>query len=504
MLGARVVVILAPLVALTTACASKADRVSLSLPHEVWTLDPHAMDTLGSYAVAFHFYESLVTIDGNLGLQPSLASSWATPDPLTWVFRLRDGARFHSGKPLQADDVVYSIRRLIHDSSLAVSGEMPLIDDVQAIDPLTVEVRTKRPVNTLLHKLRFVAIVPRGAGPEALAERPDGTGPFAFVGWKKGERIEMHRNEAYWGQKPPLREVVLVLGRSATQAAEDLRSGRVQLAQFNSKKLAAAVAAAGRHDLFQRPSPFLKYIGFDFREDTPFASVKPNPFRSRAVREAVNLAIDRNRLLANLSSGAVPATQLVSPFVVGFNPGIPEPRYDPELAKTLLRRAGLPDGFQATLHARQILSEPALLLRDHLAQVGIRVDVRILPDAEFLRRLDHHETTLHLSRFGCLTGDAADVLGPVFHSADATRGLGLQNAAGYANIEVDHLIDQTEIFRDPRSRGEKLRKIMSIVMDDLVWVPLYFDHDVYAVDRDLRWQPRDDGFVLASEIGLRK
>lgn len=486
--------------------ASQDQPVRISVPYDVATLDPHARDTLSNLAVASNFYEPLVTLDAEMRIRPCLARLWESPDNSTWIFHLQPSVRFHSGRPLRAADVVYSIKRLLGDPRLEIAAYAVYITEVSAVDPLTVRLRTTRPPGVLLSKLRMVTIVPEGAAGQELAGSADGTGPYRLETWKSREVVGMRRNEAYWGPKPAVGSVEFLLNRSAEQAAEDLLSGRCQLAELASKPLEARVGATGRFDLVSRPGLFLKYVGFDVaREETPYVSVKPNPFRKKAVREALHLAIDRNRLVSELSTEAVPATQLVpSSFVFGFNPKTPPLPYEPLRARALLGEAGLPSGFRATLHVRKLFPEAAYLVRDQLKSVGIELDVSVLSDEEFLEGGRRREFSLYLSRIGTGTGDGSDILESGLHSPDPGKHLGLVNFSGYANPEVDRAIEQSAAIEDSAKRRAAIEEIVSRIMDDLPWVPLYVDQTVYAVEKGLAWQPRGDNCVLAAEVGRRR
>ena len=221
-------------------------------------------------------------------LRPCLARLWENPDPATWVFHLQRGARFHSGRPLRAQDVVFSIRRLLGTSStpLEMAGYVLYVSSVEALDEQTVRLRTTKPLSILLNKLRFVAIIPEGATSQDLTERPDGTGPYTVRRWNHGQELVLTRNRGYWGPPPALDEVTFYLDRSPEEAAADIESGRSQLAQLNSRAAAARLRAGGRAVIQSRPSLFLKYIGYDLqRQVTPYAGPGPNPFRDGAQQQ---------------------------------------------------------------------------------------------------------------------------------------------------------------------------------------------------------------------------
>ena len=217
------------------------EELGISVPYEIETLDPHAHDTLGAHAIVAHFYEPLVTTDAAMQVQPCLAKRWENPDPSTWIFHLQEGVVFHGGSPLQADDVVYTFERLLKNPRLEISTYAQYIAEVRALDARTVRIRMTRPLTLFLIKLHSIAIIPRGSRETALAEHPDGTGPYRLVGWKKGDSLLLARTEKYWGRKPDFTSVILRLDRSPEAAAADLLAGRSRLIQCNSKTVAPRV-----------------------------------------------------------------------------------------------------------------------------------------------------------------------------------------------------------------------------------------------------------------------
>lgn len=475
------------------------------MPYEVEQLDPHARNALSSFALTLQLYEPLVTTNLDMQIEPCLARRWENPDPSTWIFHLEPAVVFHSGKRMQAEDVVYSFERIQKNPALEMGGYTIYIRSVKALDPTTVEIRTTRPLAVLLNKLRFVAIVPSGADSRSLEEHPDGTGPYRLADWKPQKYIRLRRNDSYWGKKPDLREATFRLGRNPDAALSDLLTGEAEFAQINIKKARLEKSLGGRFRLLSRSNIFLKYLGFDLSRDaTPYASVRPNPFRNRLVREAIDVAVDRPSLCASLESEAVPAAQLVPPFVFGFDPKIAPAVFDPNRARDLLRQAGLPEGFSATLHTRRLFAEAAELLARQLSAVKISLKVDVLSDEEFYRAMDRRDSSLQLSRFGCITGDMSDILDNCLHSPDPSRHFGIHNYGSYSDPAVDRAIEESAQTQALAARRDALQQVARKVMDDLVWVPLYIDEDTFAVAPRLSWQPRNDGMILASEIGAGK
>jgi peptide/nickel transport system substrate-binding protein len=481
------------------------DAIAVALPYELATLDPHADDKLSHAAVLTNIYEPIVATDADLRVRPCLAQSWESPDPVTWVFRLRPGVAFHSGRLLRAADVVYSYGRLLGsaDRDLELRGYLRNISEVHVLDDRTIQIKTLGPARILLNKLSHVPIVPEGATRESLSAAPDGTGPYVVASHTGHEAIALVRNERYWGQPPALRRVELALGRNADEALSGLLAGRYQLVKCDSKRAEAAVA--GRFDVLRRDNVFVKYLAFDLdRDETPFCPVRPNPFKNPLVRRAIQLSIDRQRLGAGLSNYAVPATQPVPRLVFGFNPAIGDVVPDLDEARALLRKAGLPSGFSVVLHARRTLGEAPALLREQLAAVGIDVDVRVLADDAFFELLSRNGATLWINRYGCSSGDASDFLDAVVHSPDPGHRFGMSNYGRYSNAALDKAIERSGGIEKPEERRNAVQQILAQVMQELVLLPLYSDQDVYVLDRSFSWEPRSDSYVHAAEVRLRK
>lgn len=493
------------LIALVCAnCHASRQTIRIAAPYEIQTLDPHVKYTLSHSAVQFNFYEALVSTDSGMNIWPCLATRWENPDVYTWIFHLNPSIRFHNGKKLAADDVLYTFRRLLGSNDLDAASSLVDVVEVKAIDPLTVLVRTGQPLTILLNKLSNVAIISQGSRPETLAVSENGTGPFRLVRWDRGEKIEMARNEDYWGTRPFVSDVTLYLGRSPEQAFDLLQSGKCDLAQCNSRQLESKIDK-NRYNVLIHDGLFVKYLSFDFtRDQIPGCNLKINPFKNRLVRQAIDEAIDRQDLVTRIPFYASPATQLVPSLVFGFNPDLKLTGYDPGGATELLASAGFPNGFEITLHSRKILEDTAHRIKEYLRRVGIQVNLMILPDDEFFDALRKGQACFILSRMGATVGDASDIFESAIHTPDPQRHYGSMNYLAYTNPQVDRLTEESAGIQTQDRRQAALQEIMAILMQDLAWVPLYVDQDVYALDKHYSWKPRLDSSMFVSEIGPAK
>ncbi len=474
---------------------------TISVPYDLDSLDPGARNRLSDFSLLSNVFEPLVATDANLSAHPALAVRWSNPDSLTWVFELRPGVRFHDGQPLTAEDVVWTFERLRRGSVLEMSGHVSSFRSVRALDAKTVEIKTVVPVSILLNKLRFVLVVRRGEDGGTVGGRVNGTGPFRLISWEKGLSLDLERNAGYWGPTPALERVRFALNRAPEEALGDFLSGRSQFIQSSAKSTEEALGREPDVRLLRNNSVSVKFLYFDVAGSAASdVTGGRNPFRDVRVRQAVSLAVDRAELVRRLSVPAAPANQLVPPYIFGFDPAGKPLRFDPASARRLLAEAGWPDGFELTFPARGLFSEAAGLVADMLGRVGIRARAVGLTEANWFTAMDERRFSMTLSRFGCPTGDASDLLEGLIHTNDPGRAIGLSNYMGYSNPDVDALIARAGRTLEMSQRQELLIAATQRVMEDLPIVPLYVDQDFYAFRPGVTWRPRNDNFLIASEI----
>ena len=472
-------------------------ELRVAVPYDLSSFDPHAKDSVGAYEVLSAVYEPLATLDGAMRPVPALALSWETPDPRTWVFRLRPAVRFHDGSPLTAEDVVASLRRLISEEHLEMRSYLNGVAEVSARAGDTVVVRTLRPDAQLASRLHFALVVPRGSTSESLARRANGTGPYAVAGWAPSS-LTLQRNASYWGDPPGVSRVRIDLGITSDAAVEAIEEGRYDVLDATQKAEEAA-RRNPRYRIVEQENIFLRHLAFDVsREETPFCPGTTNPFRKRDVREAVSLALDRQRLAATAGAGARPAYQLVPRAVFGHDPSLPPIEPDPARARALLTRAGFARGFDVVLHRGgfRVASE---VVKEELAEVGIRVRLESLPSAEFFDALDERKLSFWIVASGCPTGDGTELLETSFHSP-APGGLGVDNYGEYRNPEIDRGILEAEGLFDLRTRQAAVQHLLRQVLEDRVWIPLYHDRATLVVASSFRYEPRADGYLRVADV----
>src|SRR5512137_3110692 len=220
----------AALVALGSSLAglpAAAADLTIGLGTDVTALDPHYHNVTPNNNVAAHIFGYLVGRNEKSQLEPGLATEWRTIDPLTWEFKLRKGVKFHDGSDFTAADVVASIERVptVVNSPSPFTAYTKQIKEMIVVDPLTIRFKTATPYPLMPSDMTQIAIISKAA---AKATTDDfnsgkaavGTGPYKLVRYTKGDRIELARNDAYWGGKTPWEKVTLrLLPQDASRVA---------------------------------------------------------------------------------------------------------------------------------------------------------------------------------------------------------------------------------------------------------------------------------------------
>ncbi len=475
---------------------------TIAVPSVLTSLDPYE-DSVASSIVMENLYDPLIRLDANMRVQPALATSWSSPDRLTWSFEVRPNVRFHDGRPLRSADVVHSIREALREQA-GVRYYLLGVSSVEATGPLTVRLHLSRPVPPLLNRLSGIRIVPEGTTCATLRGAAVGTGPYRLADWRPGIEARLVRNDAYWGPRPDLPEAIIALGRAPSELARGLRDGAWSLAALAGRTLPADIASDPRLESFEPESNYTKFLAWDLgRREARYCPVRPNPFLDARVREAVDRALDRAELARAVSPEAAPAAQLVPRYVFGFDPALPVTRPDRAESRRLLAAAGLGAGFPVSLHTRPLFAEAAERVRAQLATIGIAVTVVVVPEAEFMSRFPRPDYTLWLDRWGCASADVGELFENAFHSRDEARGLGLFNDTGHVDRALDREIEATFEVEGNVERQAGLQKLMARVVGTRYWLPLYNDREHYAVDRGYAWRPRHDLGMRVADIRKR-
>ncbi len=456
-------------------------------------LDPHLHDEESTHSALSHFYERLVAFGPDLDIRPELAVKWTNPSDTSWRFTLREGVLFHDGTPLNAEDVVASLKRAERLPGSRVIHYLRNITRVTALSSREVEVVTSSPSPLLLNKLAFVAIVPRSA-PDRAISRPVGTGPYRFVSGAPRETLEGEVFDRYWGPRPAFarfRVVPLPDARSRAHAILERRADVVSRFPF---EFTSWTRGRKGMTLASRVGLGVSFLGFSLREGSPY--------RDRRVREAFALAIDRTRMIdASEREYTVNAEQFVPGAVFGYAPPSRPWVHDLARARTLLAEAGHRGGMDATLVLPDTQASLGARLGELLGEAGIRLHVETVPWDDFYARWSRGDLALFGLAYTAGTGDASDLLDAIFHTPSASSGA--QNTSGYSSSAFDQLVDDSGRILDPYERRRLMIEALAILREDLPAIPLVVRSNLYAVSDEITWTARQDRRVRAQDMRPR-
>jgi peptide/nickel transport system substrate-binding protein len=517
--GARAAVLLtvapAAVSALVSGCGGRRSRLRrdlvrgslrVALDADVETLDPAMHRSRTVESVIRNICDGLVTRDARMRYVPQLASSWELQGESRWVFRLREGVTFHNGDPFTAEDVKFTLDRIIG----AIDGLPPSprkdllgpVIGVEVIDRHTVAVITDGPYPILDKKLVFQEICPKSyferVGPEEFARKPVGAGPFRLVEWKPGERIVLERYADYYGGSPDIppvgpAQLPGVIFRPLEEAATRLAS-----LQAHEVQVAVNIPPDQAQHVEQLPDVHLS-VAQGTRTHFVGTNCRRKPFSSRTVRRAMQYAIDPKPIIERYLLGRAKALPgMLVPMAFAWDRSLPAPRQDPARARSLLRKAGYENGLEVTLDCEATDKRIAEAIAGSVRAAGVRAEVRVWKKDNLLNQLRAQHRDLFLTSWGNSSLDPSGIL-PVLFRSD-----GYSNFFGYHNPTVDRLLGEADRAMEPEARRRKYTEVQRILHRDAPTCFHFAMEELCGVsDRAEGFAARPDGMLPMHDVSLR-
>jgi len=504
-----------------TVTAATAQTLTMGVRGGPESLDPH-YSALGSHAeAAKHIFDTLVWSGTDLQIEPGLATGWKPVDEDTWEFELREGVTFHDGSDFDAEDVKFSIERIpVVTGPTTTAIYVRRVDEVEIVDPHTILIHTDGPAATLPYDFVRLFIVSSEAAadystPETSSEGFNsgkaaiGTGPFRYASWEPKGDLVLDRFDDYWRGKPAWERVIRKEIPNDSSRLASLKAGQVDVINYVSSVDYLALERDSSVDTVLGDSVYIMNLQLDQREDTPMVRARDgsdldeNPLRDPIVREAIDLAIDRETMVDIVLEGlGKPANQMMPPGFFGSNDAIPVPDYDPARAKELLAEAGYPDGFQMDLYctADRLPGDGAICqgLGQMFSQIGIETDVNAISKTVYFPAQARLDYSVFMNGWGTLTGEASYTLGALAHSKDDEVKMGAFNRIEYANDDVDALLQEAATELDEPKRRALYEEAMARTMADRVYISIVQLQTVWAARAGaLTFEPRYDEDTLA-------
>ncbi|WP_405861649.1 ABC transporter substrate-binding protein [Streptomyces sp. NBC_00090] len=423
------------------------------------TLDPHAANLFVDAARAKALFDKLADFGADLAAVPRLAAKWEPNDALdTWRITLRKAA-FHDGRPVTAEDVLHSYRRIADPQGTfrAKASLEPIdLDASRAVDASTVEFRLKRPYAEFPNVLAAFGayIVPKGA---TAFDRPVGSGPFRFVSFTPGSSLVVKRNDTYWDGAPHLDELEFVVASEESARVNALLGGQVEYAHELSPATARTHEGKGRIEVVRLPGSAMQ--GFVMKTDRP-------PFDDPRVRRAFFLIADRRELVDGALSGAGDiGNDLFGKGYQYYAADLPQRAQDLEKARALLKEAGA-EGLRVTLDTAPAATgfvEAAGIFKEQAAKAGVTVEIKVGNKDTYWKDILNNGTFASY-RSGAMPIES--------HISQRLLTGSTTNATHWRRKDFDDLYQQAQSTRDATRRSALYERMQRRLHDEggfLIW-----------------------------------
>lgn len=482
--------------------AASAADITVAYDADPVSLDPHEQLSGGTLQLSHMVFDPLVRYTQDLDFEPRLATSWERLDDKTVRFHLREGVKFHSGNTMTADDVVWTFDRLQNSPDFKAIFEP--YEKMVKVDANTVDLVSKGAYPLVLQTATYIfpmdskfytgktedgkdksEIVKHGNS--FASTHISGTGPFIVTQREQGVKVDFERFKDYWDKdsKGNVDHLKLVpIKEDATRVAA-LLSGDVDMIAPVAPNDHKRVESAKGVDLVTLPGTRL--ISFQMNQSNNEA------LKDVRVRQAIVYAINNEGIVDKIMKGFATAAGQQSPKgYAGYNPEL-VPRYDLKKAKALMKEAGYEKGFTLTMIApnnRYVNdAKVAQAASAMLSKIGIKVDLKTMPKAQYWPEFDKCAADMLMIGWHSDTEDSANFSEFLTMTRNEETGKGQYNCGHYSNLEVDKLVEASNVETDPAKRAQMLQNVESILYKDAAFVPLHWQNLAWGAKSTLDIKP---------------
>ncbi|WP_130862312.1 ABC transporter substrate-binding protein [Bacilliculturomica massiliensis] len=465
-------------------------KIVVAVTAEILSLDPQVNSSTPGETVKDTIFEGLVKADEFNEVHPSLAESWSVSDDgLEWTFKLRQGVKFHDGEEFKAADVKATLERYLTNEGSTRAYLYNNIKEVQILDDYTVKIVTNTVQANLLNVLAYggggiMSAKSLERSNDEIAASPVGTGPFKLKEVVTGESATVEKFDDYWGEGSDLTEIKFLTVTEASTRVNMLETGEVDYITGVTKEDIARFEGNEKFTVQYADSNRVAHLGFNMTK---------TPFDNKLVRQAMNYAVDREAIVEGVLGGmGTVARSVLAETTYGFSDAGDMYTYDPAKAKELLKQAGYPDGFDATVvtcDGRYFKDKATVMaVTSQLAEVGINLKVDVYDWASYLDLVktawdDNNTVEMYFFGWESGTGEASYLFNSLFTKKNwAPVGW---NTMFYENDEFEKLNDLSYSCTDDTERLAEYAQMQKIVMDDAPWMPLFVFQQVAVYRSDL-------------------
>ncbi len=484
-------------------CASKSTgnefvyRVSSSPV----TLDPALSVDASSNAIISELYDGLVEINPKDGkIVPCIAESWkVSKDGMTWIFKIKNGIKFHNNKTVNAYDVKYSLERILKPSTRCprtwvlepikgakefMAGESNTVAGINIIDSLTVKISLKEPFAPFISHLAMTiaSIVPNGSND--LRNKPCGTGPFELERYVRDVEIVLSSFDKYYGKRASIKKVVFRVVPNDIVAYEQYKAGEIDFLNPVPSGLVISVRKKFPNEFHKWPIMELRYLGMNMDKQI----FKEHP----GLRKAISLAVDRKGIAKIIYEDVVaPTCNIIPPGLRGYVLDTTCYRRNLKLAKEYLKKEGFENGDglpELTLlyNSKEVESRLWQFVKANLEEAGFKIKLKSLEWGTFLSAVRKGECDLFRGSWVADYPDAHNFMYILFNSKNCGAA---GNYSRYNNKEYDKISEQAKVLSDNNKREKMYLKLQKIIKNDMPVCPLFFGGDAILLKE--KWK----GFI---------
>jgi len=460
-----------------------ARDLTIDLTGEPSSLDPHMQWNPDSYYVYRNIFDNVVTRDNDGEIVPQIATEWEYAGDTELVLTIREGVTFHDGTPLTAEDVAFSVNRIIDpEFGSPQLGQFNQIEMAEVMDGNKVKLTTKGPYPALMAQLVKLSVVPQHIveeiGKDAFNLAPVGSGPYSFDEWNRGVSVTLAKNDGYWGQEGPFDTATFRAVPDAATRIADLQAGAADLVVGLDSDGAMQLTGNPAVKTLSTPTERVAFMGMNL--DKP-------PFSDPELRRAASLAIDSVAIAEGLlGAGEVPMAQLSSPAHFGYAEGIAPYDYDPEQAAEIVAGKAELAATPATFATAPVFDQRVVqALQQMLNDVGFDISISMTDMPTYLaaaRAPDRAERPeLNFGRWSCACQDADGIAYPLLHSGSSWSRVN--------RADLDALLEEARTSLDENVRLAAYEKVHQIVRDDYLVRPIYQAAVLYGARAELEFEP---------------
>ena len=467
--------------------SASAETIRWARAGDSITLDPHAQNEGPTHALAHQMYDALVQRDMSGSIIPSLATNWAalSNNPNVWRFKLRKGVTFHNGATFESDDVVFSLNRAMADGS-EMKELLSSVKEVRAIDTHTVDIETKGANPLLVNNLTNMFMMDKAWAeannvltPHDVAKgetnfatmNTNGTGAFVLESRSVDEKTVLSANPNYWGKAiypSQVTELIYTPIQSAATRVAALLSGQVDIIQDVPVQDLNRVGSTDGLNVVTAAQNRVIFFGLN---------TKKGPTSNLKVRQAMNIAVNRDALKKVVMRGqSDPTGVIMPPFVNGWSKALNAyPAHNVEQAKALMAEAGYANGFDITLNCPndRYINDEAICQAavGMMGQIGIKVNLDAKPKAQHFPIAKGGDSDFYMLGWGVPTFDSHYIFNYLVHTQTQDRGS--WNPTGYSDPKVDKMIESLESETNLDKRNATIAKIWSAVQEAQMYLPIH-------------------------------